>query len=171
MKFYQCMPSLQVSADGPIEINGEDATDNTRACVTFGHHLVDIYLDHDETIGDLDDVVRFPAADLPPVSSPIKPMKVIKPVAEEAEFMFAVALLKKKEREWLIWMQLSVLCLVMIMGMEMIVKMQQIHQMMPVTMTTCQKLQTVTMPFHKEMMICMSTIALMQKKRRGTKNL
>ena len=62
-------------------------------------------LDHDEAIRDLDDVVRFPVVKLPPVISPLKlgaaearfkPIKVVKPIKEESEFMCALVVSKKK---------------------------------------------------------------------------
>lgn len=105
MKVYYRMPGLQVNTDGLREINDPDSIGNMRAFVTFRHYFMDIYLDHDETIRDLDDVVRFPVVKLPPVISPVKlgameaqfkHIKVVRPIVEEAELMCAPAVLKKK---------------------------------------------------------------------------
>ena len=70
MTVYYCMIGLQVNTNGLRVINGEDATDNMRAFVTFGHHFMDIFLEHDDSIRDLGDVVRFPIQNLPQVISP-----------------------------------------------------------------------------------------------------
>ncbi|KAI4991931.1 hypothetical protein ZWY2020_040317 [Hordeum vulgare] len=73
---YYCMPGLQVSTNGLRVINRDDDTDNMRTFVTFGHHFIDIFLEHDDSIRDLDDVVRFPIRELPQVFSPMKPLIV-----------------------------------------------------------------------------------------------
>lgn len=95
MTVYYCMPGLQVSTNGLRVINGEDATDNMRAFVTFGHHFMDIFLEHDDSIRDLDDVVRFPIHDLPPVISPMKPLNVVRPETGKG-FRTAAEVLKGK---------------------------------------------------------------------------
>ena len=95
MTVYYCMPGLQVNTNGLRVINGEDATDNMRAFVTFGHHFMDIFLEHDDSIRDLDDVVRFPIQDLPKVISPMKPLNVVRPESGEG-FRTATEVLKEK---------------------------------------------------------------------------
>ena len=95
MTVYYCMPGLQVNTNGLRVINGEDATDNMRAFVTFGHHFMDIFLEHDDSIRDLDDVVRFPIQDLPKVISPMKPLNVVRPESGES-FRTTTEVLKEK---------------------------------------------------------------------------
>ncbi|KAE8787715.1 hypothetical protein D1007_38321 [Hordeum vulgare] len=95
MIVYYCMPGLQVSTNGLRVINGDDDTDNMRAYVTFGHHFIDIFLEHDDSIKDLDDVVRFPIRDLPQVFSPMKPLIVDTPESGEG-FRTATEVLKDK---------------------------------------------------------------------------
>ena len=74
IKVYWCLPGLAVNKNGLREVKKDENTEDMTAMVTFGHHFMKMYLDHNDSIlgYNWDDVVNYPVVELSPVISPRK---------------------------------------------------------------------------------------------------
>ncbi|KAM0925154.1 hypothetical protein ACQ4PT_004384 [Festuca glaucescens] len=87
MTVYYLIPILTIGRNGLRCLEDEIDTNGMANFVGIGHHYISVYLNHDESIRaiDWDDVVEFPAAELPPVLSPLKPVVLDDDAHEEVE--------------------------------------------------------------------------------------
>ncbi|SPT19112.1 unnamed protein product [Triticum aestivum] len=75
LKAYYQIPILDITQNSLRHIRSEADTDQMMMFLSIGHHFFSIYLDHDDSLITkkvVDDVVKFPRAELPPVFSPSK---------------------------------------------------------------------------------------------------